>query len=95
MYKKSFIVALLELKTHAILSYSKTFCAPYMTLDYKLPQMTNKNWVKYNRFYSSRSFWYATSAARLPLISIAPKVGPILGKPYAVETAIPVTIRPG
>jgi hypothetical protein len=31
MYKKIFIVALLELKTHAI------FCAPYMTLDYKLP----------------------------------------------------------
>jgi len=43
----------------------------------------------------SLSLSIATSAAFFPDISIAPKVGPILGSPYAAETAIPVTISPG
>ena len=46
-------------------------------------------------FQEPLSFSYTISATRLPLNSIAPKVGPIRGSPKAVETAIPATASPG
>ncbi len=54
--------------------------------------------VEENRIYPDGfhfRFSSAISAATSPDKSIAPKVGPIRGNPYTVETAMPVTIRPG
>src|SRR5438093_12916640 len=50
----------------------------------------------FDRFFGDRpSSFSATSAARFPLKSIAPNVGPIRGRPYVEQTAMPATMTPG